>query len=106
MLIDECIFGRIEKKLGRTPMDAPCPFPTHISVGRERPVIVVGGEFAAVNPSSFIIERRLNERRSKLAFVESGMRAFVKRIEADIPAFHDLLGNAGVEIMGALGTNR
>src|ERR1700730_18010653 len=34
------------------------------------------------------------------------MRALVKTIESNIPAFHDFLSNAGVEIMRALGTNR
>jgi len=87
-------------------MNAARPSPSHISIGRERTMIVVGSEFAAINPAAFVIKGRLNERRSKLAFVESRMRAFVKSIEADIPALHDLLGNAGVEIMGALGTYR
>ena len=106
MFVHERVLGGIEKKLGRAPMNAASPLPTNISIGRERTVIVVGGEFTAVNPAAFIIEGRLNKRRSELAFIESRMRTFVKRIEADIPTLHDLLGNAGVEIISALGTNR
>src|ERR1700687_302282 len=69
-------------------------------------MIVGGGEFAAINSAAFVIERRLNEGRSKLAFVESGMGALVKSVEADVPAFHDFLGDASVEIMRALGSHR
>src|SRR5438105_8874794 len=105
VLINKVILGVVEKKLGRAPMDAASPFPTDIAIGRKGTVIVVGRKFAAINPAAFVIERRLNERRSKLPFVQSRMRAFVKSVQADIPAFHNLLGNTGVEIMGALGTD-
>src|SRR5882762_7487753 len=105
MFVDERILGGVEKKLGRAPMDAAGPFPGDVAIGGPGTVIVVGGEFAAVNPAALVIERRLNECLPELAFVQSGMRAFVKSVEADVPAFHDFLGDAGVEIMGPLGTN-
>src|SRR6266404_4966586 len=86
-------------------MDTARPFVAHISISRERTMIVVRRELAAVNPAAFVIERRLNEGRTELAFVESGMRAFVKAVESDVPSLHNFLGSADVEIMGALRTD-
>ena len=105
MFIDERVLSRVEKKLGRTPMDAARPFVANISIGRERTMIVIGGEFTAVDPAAFVIEGRLNERRSKLAFIERGMRVLVKTVEPNVPAFHDFLGDTGVKIIGTLGTD-
>src|ERR1700730_9375040 len=105
MLFDEGVILRAKEELRRTPVRAAGPAPCQSPISRKRTMIVVGREFAAINSAAFVIERRLNKGCSKLTFVESRMRALVKRIQADVPAFHDFLGRADVEVIRALGAD-
>src|SRR5437660_5371818 len=57
VFVDEGKLIWIKQKLRRAHVDAARPFPTHISIGRERTMVVVRGEFTAVNPAAIVIER-------------------------------------------------
>ncbi len=98
--------ARIEAELARRDIFAHRLFDGKIRIGREGIDIIGRRQFRAILLAARIIERRQNDRRAELAFVDQVLGYLVIGIHAQGHALRDLLVHTRIEIVGAFGAWR
>ena len=73
----------IELELAGDDVAARRPLIGGVDIAGEVAGLVVDGEFAAILPPGLIVERRQDDRRAELAFVDQVVRRLVEAVEAE-----------------------
>src|SRR5204863_5569993 len=95
-------FVRIEEKLRGANMHTSRVFVANVKVTGEPAMLVVGGEFPAVNFTFSVVKGRKDERLPELSFIQNVAGVFVETVDAKLQTISDLLCHARIEVMGAL----
>src|SRR5438477_939398 len=95
-------FIGIEQELRGTNVHTSRVFVANVKVTGEPAMLVVGGEFPAVNFTFTVVKGRKNEGLPELSFVQDVAGVFIKSIDAKLQTISDLLCHARIEVMGAL----
>ena len=77
-----------------------------VEVGGQRPLLVVDGELQALHPARGVVEGGVDQRGAELALVLQALHLAVVGVHADGPGRTEVLRDAGIEIVRALGQRR
>src|SRR6266513_5862738 len=92
----------IKQELRGTDMHSARIFVTNVKVTGEPAMLVVGGEFPAVNFTFSVVKGRKNEGLPKLSLIQNIPGVFVESIDAKLQTVSYLLCHARIEVMGPL----
>src|SRR5882724_5199351 len=102
VIADIVKFIGIEQELRGTNVHTSRVFVPNVKITGNPAMLVVGGEFPAVNFAFSVVKGRKDERLPELSFIQNVAGVFVESIDAKLQTVSYLLCHARIEVMGAL----